>query len=82
MEEADWHGLTLEEAKKKQGRIETEQAERETVPDKMRYRKELVEMLRSGKMDELDMELSEENELEGKGGLQGMLGGITKVFKK
>jgi large subunit ribosomal protein L28 len=81
-EEADWHGLTLEEAKKKQGRIETEQAERETVPDKMRYRKELVEMLRSGKMDELDMELSEENELEGKGGLQGMLGGITKVFKK
>ena len=31
-------------------------------------------------MDELDM--AEENELEGKGGLQGMLGGITKVFKK
>jgi len=81
-EEADWHGLTLEEAKKKQGRIEAEQAERETVPDKMRYRKELVEMLRSGKMDELDMELAEESELEGKGGLQGMLGGITKVFKK
>ena len=41
----------------------------------------MAEML-SGKLDELDMELAEESELEGKGGLQGMLGGITKVFKK
>jgi len=81
-EEADWHGLTLEEAKKKQARIEAEQVERETVPDKMRYRKELVEMLRSGKMEELDLELAEERNREEKGGLQGMFGGISKVFKK
>lgn len=82
MEEADWHGLTMQEAKKKQGTIETMQVERETVPDKMKYRKELVEMLRSGKMDELDLELAEKSEMEEKGGLQGMLGGITNVFKK
>merc|ERR1712096_425529 len=72
-EEADWHGLTLEEAKKKQARMEAEQVERETVPDKMRYRKEMVE---------LDLELADERNREEKGGLQGMFGGISKVFKK
>jgi len=81
-EEADWHGLTLDEAKLKQARIEAEQKELETVPDKMRYRKELVEMLRSGKMDDIDLELVDDHGQESKGGIQGVLGGITNVFKK
>jgi len=81
-EVADWHGLTLVEAKRKQARIEADQLQREIVPDKTRFRKELVEMLRSGKMEELDLELAEDTGLEDKGGIQGMIGGISKVFKK
>jgi len=77
-EEADWHGLSMEEAKKKQAVIEARHLEAEIVPDKLKYRKELVEMLRTGQLDEMDMELAE-NELSDKGGF---LGGITKAFRK
>jgi len=76
-EEADWHGLTLVEAKKKQAAIEARKLDAETVPDKLRYRKELVEMLRSGQLDEMEMELSEQTE----GGLQKVFTGIKKKFK-
>jgi len=82
-EEADWHGLTMSEARRKQALIETKQRELEVVPDKIKYREELVEMLRSGKMDDMDLELAEENsESKEGGGIQGILGGIKNVFKK
>jgi len=81
-EEADWHGLTLDEAKSKQAAIEREALERETIPDKLKFRQELLEMLRSGKLDELDLELADEQNSEGNSGFKGMLGGISKVFKK
>ena len=42
----------------KKGAGKTMQVEREAVTDKTKYREELVEMLRSGKMDELDLELA------------------------
>ena len=77
-EEADWHGLSMDEAKKKQAVIESRQLEAEIVPDKVKYRKELVELLRTGQLDEMDMELAE-NELSDKGGF---FGGITKAFRK
>ena len=66
-EEADWHGLSMDEAKKKQAVIESRQLEAEIVPDKVNYRKELVELLRTGQLDEMDMELAE-NELSDNGG--------------
>ena len=50
MERADRHGITMQELKKKQGTIETMQEEGEAVPDETKFMKELVEMLRSGKM--------------------------------
>jgi len=81
-DEADWHGLTMDEAKMKQARIEADQKEQETVPDKLKYRQELVEMLRSGKLEDIDLELAEEQSQEAKGGIQGVIGGITNVFKK
>jgi len=77
-EEADWHGLSMDEAKRKQAVIEAKQLEAEIIPDKVKYRKELVEMLKTGQLDEMDMELAE-NELSDKGGF---FGGITKAFRK
>ena len=54
-EEADWHGLSFLEAMRKQGKIASAEAERSVMPDKMRLRRELVQMLRSGKADQMEM---------------------------
>ena len=60
-EEADWHGLTFNEALRKQAKIEMKQADQNILPDKHSYRRELVEMLRSGKAEDLDLELEAES---------------------
>jgi len=70
-EEADWHGLTLTEAKQKQSLLERRQAEDTNVPDKLTFRRKMVEQLRSGEYEE-DYE-----EEEGDSG--GFLG---RVFKR
>lgn len=74
-EEADWHGLTLSQAKMKQAAIERGQARAEEVPSKQRYRRELVEMLRSGDTQDLDLLVETEESKSG-----GVMGGIKDMF--
>merc|ERR1712173_304349 len=45
-EEADWHGLTMQEARLKQSRINAKIEEAKKIPDKVVFRKQLVEELR------------------------------------
>ena len=54
-EEADWHGLSLAEALKKQAKILAIEAEKSVQPDKIKYRQQLIEDLRSGRVDDLKM---------------------------
>ena len=70
-EEADWHGLTLDEAKQKQSLLERRQARDAAVPDKLTFRRNMVEQLRSGEYEE-DYEEEE-------GDTGGFLG---RVFKR
>lgn len=56
-EEADWHGLSLKDARQKQGELDRLAAQRAQVPKKVELRRELVELLRSGDMDEVDADL-------------------------
>ena len=54
-EEADWHGLSFVEAMRKQAKIAAREAEKSVIPDKEKFRRELVQMLRSGKTDDMEM---------------------------
>lgn len=54
--EADWHGLTLNEARAKQKAIEEKLKEESIVPDKIKYRKELVSKLKDGHLDDVDID--------------------------
>jgi len=74
-EVADWTGLTLEEAIKKQICIERANKEAENVPLKEKYRGELVHLLKEGHLDDLDIELTEDKKD------PGLLGGIKNMFK-
>jgi len=77
-EEADWTGLTLQEAIKKQLIIERNKQETSEIPLKKKYRTELVEMLKSGHLDDLDVELASES---GSSKNSGLLGNLTNMFK-
>ena len=79
-EEADWHGLTFSEALRKQATIDAKREELSIIPDKLKYREELVQMLRSGKADEMEMaEL--ESEQPDKSWLESRFSGIKKILK-
>ena len=54
-DEADWHGLSFVEAMRKQAKIADHDAEKSIIPDKDKFRRELVQMLRSGKADDMEM---------------------------
>jgi hypothetical protein len=73
-EEADWHGLTMADARKKQSRINASLELAAKVPDKVVFRQQLVEELRAGR----------DPELEGVESLgaqdSGMLGGFKNIF--
>ena len=56
-EEADWHGLRIQEAREKQWYIESLERDRRMVPKKHEYRKELHGMLKAGYLDDLDPKL-------------------------
>jgi len=78
--EADWHGLTFKEALMKQARIENIEEEESLIPNKHKYRKELVDLLRSGKADELEMmELQEDSE--SSSWLDNRLSGVKRLLK-
>jgi len=76
-EVADWTGLTLQEAIGKQLAIDREKVEEDTIPFKSQYRQELVHLLRSGHLEEIDPELTLE-ESDSKGGVMTK---IKNVFK-
>ncbi|TRY70990.1 hypothetical protein TCAL_09301 [Tigriopus californicus] len=56
-EEADWHGLSLKDARLKQGEMDRLAAQRAQVPQKIALRRELVDLLKGGDMDEVDADL-------------------------
>jgi len=74
-EKADWTGLTLNEAHKKQIRIDRSQRDAGQIPLKDKFREELLQMLKDGHLDDLDVELLEKKEE------SGILSGIKNVFK-
>ena len=78
--EADWHGLTFTEALRKQSRIEALEAENNVIPDKLKYRRELIEMLKSGKAEDMDL-VELEAEKSDKSWLESRLSGIKNVLK-
>lgn len=74
--EADWHGLTLNEAREKQKAIEEKLREESIVPDKIKYRQELVTLLKNGDLDDVDIELVEDTQWTQKSGVLGVLGDV------
>ena len=79
-EEADWHGLTFPEALRKQARLETIAAAESVMPDKHKFRAELVEMLRSGKADDLEM-VELEADSPDSSWIENRLSGIKRILK-
>jgi len=81
-EEADWTGLTLLEAEDKQSWIEEKAYKASLIPDKLRYRQELIELLNSGNLDDIDLELLEEDndDRSEKKGVAGVFSGIKNAF--
>lgn len=78
-DQADWTGLTLREAVQKQVALDELEKENNTVPMKHKYRQELVDLLRSGYLDDLDLSLEE---AEGKGGIFGTIKSAFSSSKK
>lgn len=76
-EQADWTGLTLEEAKRKQLVLDSIKRKEEEVPLKTQYRDELVHLLKEGFLDDLDPDLQVDESTK-----PGLLSGIKNVFKK
>ena len=66
-EEADWHGLTMDEARKKQAIINAKVEEAKKIPDKVVFRQQLLEDLREGRFEE-DMDEVEGEKNTGLGG--------------
>ena len=56
-EEADWHGLSFNEACHKQLVLERIEEGKGVVPMKEIYRSELLDKLKSGLMDDIDADL-------------------------
>ncbi len=54
---AEWHGLSLQHAIRKQERIDHIEDDTNTRPKKEEYREELVQMLKAGYMEDLDPSL-------------------------
>ena len=73
-EEADWHGLTMQEARLKQSRINAKIEEAKKIPDKVVFRKQLFEELREGRFEEDAEDFGEQEKN------TGLLGGIKNIF--
>ena len=79
-EEADWHGLSLAEALKKQAKILALEAEKSVQPDKIKYRQQLIEDLRSGRVDDLKMMDIDSESAADQTWLQNKLKGVKRIF--
>ena len=56
-EEADWHGLSFNEACHKQLILERIEVEKSAIPMKQVYRKDLLDKLNQGLMDDIDVDI-------------------------
>ena len=80
-EVADWHGLSFKEALRKQSKILAIEEEKRILPDKIKYRRQLVERLRTGRLDDLElMEMDSESSAD-QSWLQNKLKGAKKIFR-
>jgi hypothetical protein len=59
LEEADWHGLSINQAREKQWHLEALDRDATNTPLKAEFRRELVGMLKSGSLDDIDPQLLE-----------------------
>ena len=73
---AYWHGLTMNEAKKKQSILETLAAKAAEEPDKAKFRRELLEQLRSGEIEDDGLVMEDPAET------PGLLGGFKNLLNK
>ena len=80
-EEADWHGLTFGEALRKQAKIEMKREEESVVPDKLKYRRELIDLLKSGRADDLEMAELESESSEDKSWFSNKVSGFKDLMK-
>ena len=71
-EEADWHGLSFGEACHKQLILDRVEEEKEAIPLKQIYRKDLHDKLQQGLMDDIDADILYEAPQDST---------LTKVFK-
>lgn len=78
-EVADWTGLALHEAKKKQMILNSMVREKNIVPDKLKYRQELLHLLRSGYLDDVDFELLDDTQEE-RGGISVVWTGLKNTL--
>ena len=71
-----------QEAEDKQSWIEEKAYKASLIPDKLRYRQELIELLNSGNLDDIDLELLEEDSdaTSEKKGVAGVFSGIKNAF--
>ena len=76
-EEADWHGLPLIQARDKVEAEERLALERSRVPKKHEYRRELVEMLREGYLEDVDPAILYADDDEKKTTVSSAIEGVT-----
>ena len=71
--------IFVQEAKKKQGILNSIRANKAIVPDKVKYRQELLQLLRTGYLDDVDFELLDDTQ-EQKGGISGVWSGLKNTL--
>jgi len=74
-EQADWTGLTLQEAIKKQLIIERTKKEADIIPMKSKFREELLDLLREGHLDDIEQSMVTDEKS------TGLMSGVKKMFK-
>jgi len=79
-EEADWTGLTLSEAVRKQLVLDSIKREDDKIPLKRVYRNEVLSLLREGQLDDLEADYDSGSKDEGT--VSNVLGSIKNVFSK
>jgi len=81
VEEADWHGLTLEQAQEKLVSEERLAYEQSVKPKKIEYRKELVDLLKNGYLEDIPPDVLEEEEERKQTSVKDAWKMVKKTFK-
>lgn len=82
LEEADWHGLPFNQAVQKQFVLDRMEDEENVGPLKLKYRQELVDMLKAGYLDDVDPNiLYDDPALQEHGVISTAIRSLKKTFK-